>query len=119
MAHSTDNLYTATDVRALFTQYVQTKNLVNANDPQFVNVSEDDALARAVAQKGDQQPEFLRRQDAVERIRANMQEWYELRSGENGVQRKCVVPCPAYGVFTAWALNTHHAGREHYSPFTW
>ena len=53
---------------------------MNPNDQLYINVSEDDALFNAVSVKKETTSDFMKRSDALDRIRANMQEWHELRT---------------------------------------
>ena len=55
---------------------MRTKDLVNAHEQQYLHALTDDALAAALAQKGEETPEFMRREDALRRIRAGMQAWH-------------------------------------------
>ncbi|KIP12172.1 hypothetical protein PHLGIDRAFT_370577 [Phlebiopsis gigantea 11061_1 CR5-6] len=82
--HPTDKLYTATEIKDVFNAYVQTRNLVNAHEQQYVHALVDDALAAALAQKGNETPEFMVREDALRRVRAGMQAWHTV----NGVSGK-------------------------------
>ncbi|KAI0340373.1 eukaryotic translation initiation factor SUI1 family protein [Trametopsis cervina] len=85
----TSDLFTLTAIREIFNSYVLTKQLVNVHEPQYINVVEDDALARAVAVKNEDTPEFLKRDDALKRVRENMQNWYEVRTDNNDpIQKK-------------------------------
>ncbi|KAI0694966.1 eukaryotic translation initiation factor SUI1 family protein [Cytidiella melzeri] len=76
----TEELYAAADVREIFNSYVSTKQLINANEQQYINITEDEALARAVSIKGQTLPEFMKRDDAMSKIQQNMQNWYEVRT---------------------------------------
>lgn len=71
---------------------------MNAHDAQYINVGADAALARAVHASGaDNDSEFMKREDVLRRIRANMQTWHEVR-GPRDVVTKCVSvspPCSA------------------------
>ncbi|KAI0656239.1 eukaryotic translation initiation factor SUI1 family protein [Cubamyces menziesii] len=84
----TSELYTVTDIKNVFNEYVSSRNLINANDQQYINVGSDDALARAVSIKGEETPEFMKRDDVLKRIRANMQTWHEIRAEGRDVVRK-------------------------------
>ena len=89
LSRSTSELYTVTDIKNVFNEYVSSRNLINANDQQYINVGSDDALARAVSIKGEETPEFMKRDDVLKRIRANMQTWHEIRAEGRDVVRKC------------------------------
>lgn len=85
---STSNLYTIADLKAAFDAYVAEKNLVNAQERQFVNVGEDAALAHAVARKNEE-VEFMRREEVLARLREHMQSWYEIQVEGKDAVRKC------------------------------
>ena len=53
---------------------------------QYINVGEDEPLAQAVYAKGAEPVEFMKREDVLRRIRANMQTWHEIRT-EGGGER--------------------------------
>ena len=44
----------------------------------------------AVIVKNEETPEFMKRDDTLNRIRTNMQEWYEMRTEGGETLRKCV-----------------------------
>ena len=69
-------------------KYIESRQLVNANDQQYINVGEDEALLAAVLAKNEELPDFLKRQDTLNRIRTNMQEWYELQTAKSEIVRK-------------------------------
>lgn len=79
---STSGRYTITDIKDIFNTYVTSKQLINAHEQQYINVGRDDALAQAVHIKGKDTPEFMKREDALQRIRQNMQTWHEIRTAE-------------------------------------
>lgn len=58
--------------------YVASRSLINANDQQYLNVGSDRFLAGAVSVKGGDSPEFLKRDEVLKRVRANMQTWHEI-----------------------------------------
>ena len=89
-AYRTSTLLTIPQIREVFLKYVAAKGLVNANDQSYINISEDNALSAAVSVKNEETPEFIKRDDALNRIRANMQEWYEMRTEGGETLRKCV-----------------------------
>ena len=70
--------------------YVSSHNLINANDQSYINVSADQALAAAVAVKGEDTPEFLKPDEVLKRVRAHMQTWHEIRVEGRDIVRKCV-----------------------------
>lgn len=67
---------------------MSSKNLTNVNEQQYINVGEDVALFAATSNKNKENPEFLKRDDALKRIRDNMQEWHEIKTERSGVVRK-------------------------------
>lgn len=87
---STSRLLTISEIREVFLKYVATKNIVNTNDQSYINISEDAALCAAVFVKNEETPEFIKRDDVLNRIRTNMQEWYEMRTEGGETLRKCV-----------------------------
>ena len=72
--------------------YVSARGLVNANDQQYINVGTDQALAGAVSVKGQDTAEFMKRDDVLKRVRANMQPWHEIRVEGRDTIQKCVHP---------------------------
>ena len=70
--------------------YIISRNLINANDQQYINVGADDMLAGAVANKGKDTPEFMKRDEVLKRVRANMQTWHEIRVEGREPARKYV-----------------------------
>ena len=76
--------------------YVSARGLVNANDQQYINVGTDQALAGAVSVKGQDTPEFMKRDDVLKRVRVNMQPWHEIRvEGRDTIQKYVLsVICP-------------------------
>lgn len=85
---STSNLYTATDIKEIFNEYVSSKQLVNAREQQYINIGEDTALSLAVSNKNEDTPEFLKREETLKRIRDNMQSWHEVRvEGQDPIRR--------------------------------
>ncbi|KAJ3554562.1 hypothetical protein NM688_g3040 [Phlebia brevispora] len=84
----TSNLYSIAQIRELFIKYVSSKNLINVNDQSYINVKDDEPLAYAISTRNQDTPEFLKRDDLLNRIRANMQEWYEMRTESGETIRK-------------------------------
>lgn len=87
----TSELYTIADIKDIFNTYVAAKQLVNPHEQQYINIADDDALARAVSTKSGPTPEFLKRDDALRMIRDHMQAWYELATENIEPIRKYVV----------------------------
>lgn len=81
---STSRLYTIAEIKDVFNAYVAARDLVNAHEQQYINVGEDAALALAVYAKGGENPAFMKREDVLRRIRANMQTWHEIRTEGGG-----------------------------------
>ncbi|KAI0077630.1 eukaryotic translation initiation factor SUI1 family protein [Panus rudis PR-1116 ss-1] len=85
----TSKLYTLPEIRQLFLDYVAAKQLVNPHEQQYVNVAEDEHLYQAVSFKNEDTPEFLKRDDALKRIRDNMQSWHEMKvEGSDPIRKK-------------------------------
>lgn len=78
MHHSSEEYYTLSDIQDIFNTYVTEKQLINPQERQYINVSDDDALWSAVTDKTKERPEFLKRDDALRRIRDNMQSWHRI-----------------------------------------
>ncbi len=57
---------------------MSSKGLINLRDQQYINVGEDPSLLEAVTVKNEDSPNFMKRDDALKRIRANMQGWHEV-----------------------------------------
>lgn len=85
---STSNLYTITEIKDTVNDYVSSRSLINANDQQYVNVDSDQFLGGAVSVKGEDVPEFLKRDEILKRVRANMQTWHEISVEGRDVVRK-------------------------------
>ncbi|OSD03739.1 eukaryotic translation initiation factor SUI1 family protein [Trametes coccinea BRFM310] len=85
----TSELYTPTEIRNIVNDYVSSHNLINANDQQYINVGSDQALATAVSVKGEDTPEFMKRDEVLRRVRAHMQTWHEIRAeGRDALRKK-------------------------------
>ncbi|GBE78753.1 eukaryotic translation initiation factor SUI1 family protein [Sparassis latifolia] len=84
----TSELYTLPDVKRIFDTYISSKNLVNAQEQQYVNVSEDAALHSAIVRKNEDTIEFMKRDEVFGRIKDSMQSWYEIRVGGADIIRK-------------------------------
>ncbi|RPD60842.1 eukaryotic translation initiation factor SUI1 family protein [Lentinus tigrinus ALCF2SS1-6] len=85
----TSELYTIADIKNIVNGYISARGLINANDQQYINVGTDQALANAVSIKGEDTPEFMKRDDVLKRVRANMQTWHEIRvEGRDTVRKK-------------------------------
>ncbi|KAI0370925.1 eukaryotic translation initiation factor SUI1 family protein [Pilatotrama ljubarskyi] len=84
----TSDLYSIADIKAITSDYIASRNLVNSNDQQYINVGSDQALAGAVSVKGEDTPEFMKRDEVLKRVRANMQTWHEIKAEGRDVVRK-------------------------------
>ncbi|KAI8972535.1 eukaryotic translation initiation factor SUI1 family protein [Trametes punicea] len=84
----TSDLYTIADIRNIVNDYISSRNLINTNDQQYINISTDQALANAVSVKGEETPEFMKRDEVLRRVRAHMQTWHEIRAEGRDVVRK-------------------------------
>ncbi|KAI0742631.1 eukaryotic translation initiation factor SUI1 family protein [Daedaleopsis nitida] len=85
----TSGLYTIANIQDVVNGYISSRGLINANDQQYINVGTSQALAEAVSKKGEDTPEFLKRDEVLKRIRAHMQSWYEIRvEGRDPVRMK-------------------------------
>ncbi|KAI8968732.1 eukaryotic translation initiation factor SUI1 family protein [Trametes punicea] len=84
----TSDLYTIADVRNIVNDYISSRNLINTNDQQYINISTDQAFANAVSVKGEETPEFMKRDEVLRRVRAHMQTWHEIRAEGRDVVRK-------------------------------
>jgi translation initiation factor 2D len=72
-------LYTYQEIRSIVNEYVTAKGLVNAREPQYINV---DALLTSTltSAKSNEDIEFLKRTDVVQRLVDRMQSWYEIQA---------------------------------------
>ncbi|KAJ4481150.1 eukaryotic translation initiation factor SUI1 family protein [Lentinula aciculospora] len=103
MGESPSNLYTSPEVRSLLNSYFAVHQLVNPHDQAYINL--DRVLTLCVAPKSKSkssknrpeaelelqqaQVEFMRRDEAINKVLQNMQNWYEVKSaGEDGVTKK-------------------------------
>lgn len=96
---STNAPLTIPELKAFLNTYVTSKNLINVNDQQYINVGQDPLLSSLVssgASSGAQakskakakdapartgQPtstEFMKREEIVEKLLKKMQPWHEL-----------------------------------------
>lgn len=69
---------------------MSSKGLVNPRDQQYINVGEDPPLLEAIAVKNEDSPDFMKRDDILKRIRANMQSWHEVGLEGGDTVRKLV-----------------------------
>ncbi|KAI1790893.1 eukaryotic translation initiation factor SUI1 family protein [Ganoderma leucocontextum] len=84
----TSELYTISEIKDIVNGYVSSRSLINANDQQYTNVGSDQFLAGAVSSKGEDAPEFLKRDEVLKRVRANMQAWHEITVEGGDMVRK-------------------------------
>ncbi|KAI6019276.1 hypothetical protein BKA83DRAFT_4303738 [Pisolithus microcarpus] len=84
-------LYTYAELKATVVKYITARQLVNAHDQSYVNVSQDEVLHNIVVRKNesDESLEFLKREEVVQRLSEKMQNWYEIRAeGRESLLRK-------------------------------
>ena len=79
--------------------YISSRGLINANDQAYINVGSDQFLAGAVSVKGEDTPEFMKRDEVLKRVRARMQTWHEIRVEGQDAVRRCV-----YVVLAPWSV---------------
>ncbi|KAI0935165.1 hypothetical protein AcW1_005169 [Taiwanofungus camphoratus] len=84
----TSELYTLPDLKMLLNAYISSKNLVNAQEQQYINVGEDATLLAAITNKHEDGVEFLKREEVLGRLQGHMQSWYEIRAEGRDVVRK-------------------------------
>lgn len=65
-------------IRTHVVAYIKSHSLVHPRDQSFILL--DDALKTAVLKKGEK-VEFIKRDEAVDRLRNGMQSWYEIWVG--------------------------------------
>ncbi|KAH9856271.1 eukaryotic translation initiation factor SUI1 family protein [Lenzites betulinus] len=86
----TSELYSIADIKTTLNDYISSRGLINANDQQYINVGSDQAFAIAVSVKGEDTPEFMKRDEVLRRVRAHMQSWHEITAegGQEVVRKK-------------------------------
>jgi translation initiation factor 2D len=78
-------LYTHVELRSLLNAYITAKQLKNANDQAYVNVSADQALLEALSDGRNKEKndilamEFMKRDEVLRVLMEKMQAWYEIR----------------------------------------
>ncbi|KZO97637.1 eukaryotic translation initiation factor SUI1 family protein [Calocera viscosa TUFC12733] len=84
---NTDELYTGVEVRTLLLDYVKEHSLVHPREQGFIIL--DELLQDVLLKKGED-IEFMRRDDALDRLKSKMQPWYSipLKEGEPPVVKK-------------------------------
>ncbi|KAI0651354.1 eukaryotic translation initiation factor SUI1 family protein [Trametes meyenii] len=82
------DFYTIADIKDIVNNYISSKGLINANDQQYINVGSDQFLAGAVSIKGEDTPDFMKRDEVLKRVRAHMQTWHEIGAEGRDVVRK-------------------------------
>ena len=87
---------------------MSSKGLVNSRDQQYINVGEDPPLFEAISVRNEESPDFLKRDDALKRIRANMQNWHEIGLEGSDPIRKLV--CFHYS--SPWFVDTGISGKD-------
>ncbi|KAL0952792.1 hypothetical protein HGRIS_007017 [Hohenbuehelia grisea] len=73
---STTALYTLSEIRAAINHYVTDKQLINPREQQYINV--DEVLRAAMQGKGDQSPEFMKRDEITRHVVNKMQAWHSV-----------------------------------------
>ncbi|CAE6427377.1 unnamed protein product [Rhizoctonia solani] len=76
--------YTLSSLRPLLTKYITTHNLQHPTNPKFVVL--DDVLLRALLRKGEDEKEFIGRDELVDRLSGNMKGMW--RVGGTGAFKK-------------------------------
>lgn len=76
--YSTTALYNAVELRTTFNNYVSSKKLQNAHEPQYVDVPDGSPLSAALDNKKDPVGEHCRRDEALRRLQDNMQSWHSV-----------------------------------------
>jgi len=84
----TSELYTLPEIKSIFNAYITSKNLINAQDPQYLNVNADPALHSSIVKKNEDVIEFMRRDEAFARIKDGMQSWHEISTERGEPVRK-------------------------------
>jgi len=76
----------------MFSGYIAAKQLQNANEPQYINVSTDSPLHSALDDKKDHVPEHCKRDDAFKRLQRNMQAWHSISGAVRYARTSFLVP---------------------------
>jgi len=84
---STDELYNTVEVRTTLLEYVKEHSLVHPREQGFIVL--DELLQDVLLKKGEEL-EFMRREDALDRLKSKMQAWHSipLKEGDPPVIRK-------------------------------
>ncbi|EJU00198.1 hypothetical protein DACRYDRAFT_108945 [Dacryopinax primogenitus] len=80
MSKNTDDLYNGVEVRTVLLEYVKEHSLVHPREQGFVVL--DKLLQEVLLNKGEE-IEFMRREDALERLRSKMQAWHSIALKED------------------------------------
>ena len=105
-------MFAIAEIKDVFNAYVSGKGLINPRDQQYINVSDDSALFEAISIKNEETPDFLKREDALRRIRENMQSWHEVRQEGSDPVRKCVRLMFFGSLLTFLILDTEKGKRN-------
>ncbi|KAG6330594.1 hypothetical protein ID866_8497 [Astraeus odoratus] len=87
----TSALYTYAELKAAVVKYITARQLINARDQSYANVSADELLLNTLAGKNESHEnlEFLKREEVVQRLSEKMQSWYEVcAEGKEPVLKK-------------------------------
>lgn len=87
-------MYTLPEIKTILNSYIASKNLINAQEQQYVNVRDDPALLSAITNKNEIGVEFLKREEVLSRLKERMQCWYEIRVEGKDVIKKSVFLSP-------------------------
>ncbi|KAH8114910.1 hypothetical protein DFH11DRAFT_1590309 [Phellopilus nigrolimitatus] len=80
-------LYALPEVKAILNAYITAKSLVNPHQQQFINI--DDLLRGVLVTKGNDVPEFTKRDELTRRLLEKMQPWYRIEAdGQDPVLKK-------------------------------
>lgn len=79
MNESSGGLYTSTEISGLLNAYVKDKSLQHPTEKAFVVT--DDLLKNVLRKRGEEPPEFIRRDKLAQRIREGMQAWHSIGDG--------------------------------------
>lgn len=83
---SVSGLYTAAELRGFINNYVSEQKLVNPHEQRYVNV--DTVLQTILTAKGQEPPEFAKRDELAGKLAKQMQAWHEITlHGKEPVRR--------------------------------
>ena len=82
----------------IIVKYITARQLINAHDQSYVNVTQDVILLETVAGGGESY-EFLKREEVVQRVSEKMQSWYEISVEGKEPILKCVLSVARTSVY--------------------